>query len=344
MQFNTLTILDQAFTTLCSLAEETGVDAAALLQSLPPSGFLLRGSQVPVLSPRFRGSCSVLFYENLLPNGNSWPFIRFFTFKDGGIERRFNGLYWLKHQQHQSSAHPATRRVKPASCRLIDQQLMEAKKLRIFNDKTQEFDAAVPASPANPWLQQRLSGACTASLLNRIELRQHGQNRFLLPIQNNQVRIGYQQLQCTAAGHEKRFFTAYEGAMNGSYGRIMAVAGYEHLPCMLCEGLMTGLTLALVWPGRILLALTANNLPKLRQTLAEPVILAHDDDRWKPKIGNTGLQAALQAQRPGDCLVSPWFNANSLKNQPTDFNDLLRLEGMAQLVECLYAQLPEVWR
>ncbi|MBE0508198.1 MAG: hypothetical protein IBX50_16025 [Marinospirillum sp.] len=353
MPFSAQQILDQAFHRVCDLAEEVGIDAGALLQELPPSGFLLKGREVPVLEPRYRGTCNVLFYENRLPSGNTWPFLRFFTFKHGGMERRFNGLRWFREQQ---GWHSQALKKSGLSAKTNQQAVSHDERLAVWQQKRtqeaalrwqrfqrlqREYQQAACPNPAHPWLEQRLAGEATPDLLARSGLRQTHCQRFLLPIERGGQQVAFQEF-ITLPGHlSKKIYTAQEGALNGSVSWIAARADHQHWPSLMCEGFITGLTLALYWPGPIQIALSAHNLKLARAAYPQPIVLAHDQDVWKPQAGNVGLQAALDAFQPGDRLIAPRFSTDSASFMPTDFNDLLMHEGKQRLMQCLAEQLED---
>ena len=57
------------------------------------------------------------------------------------------------------------------------------------------------------------------------------------------------------------------------------------------------------------------------------IIIAADNDQWKPEVGNTGVKAAMAAAVEIDAkLVIPQFK--NTDTRPTDFNDLANLEGL----------------
>ena len=86
------TILRHCADSFTAAAKAAGIDGEALLARMPPAGQLVTGRQVPVVSPAYRNTCSILFYLNWTRSGGSWPYVRFHTFKHGGITTEFNGL------------------------------------------------------------------------------------------------------------------------------------------------------------------------------------------------------------------------------------------------------------
>lgn len=356
MPFTAQQILEEALNFVCDLASDAGIDAGALFQAPLPSGILLKGRDIPVTEPKYRGTCNVLFYENTLPSGNTWPFLRFFTFKHGGVERRFNGLRWFREQRAFRNASKPRKGAYSGKgstgvhlqTHLDEHQVAHFKKRKEqeaayrwqrFQRLHQEYQQAASPDPRHPWLAQRLRGAATDALLARSGLRQTHAERFLLPITQQGRLVAFQEFITLANNPSKKIHTAYEGALKGSSSWIAPCQVGENLAPIICEGFITGLTLALYWKGPIQVALSANNLKQARLNCPGNAIFAHDQDCWKPQHGNVGLNAALDACLPGDRLLTPHFNQSTLQYQPTDFNDLLLHEGAESLVKCLNTQL-----
>lgn len=358
MPFTAQQILDEALNFVSDLASDAGIDAGALFQAPLPSGILLKGRDIPVTDPKYRGTCNVLFYENTLPSGNTWPFLRFFTFKHGGVERRFNGLRWF-HDQRPFRTESKRVESAPKGCvhpRVhsqisLDEYQIAYKKRKEqeaayrwqrFQRLCQEYQQASSPNPMHPWLAQRLRCAATPAFLARSGLRQTHAQRFLLPITHQGSLVAFQEFITLANNPSKKIYTAYEGALKGSSSWIAPCHGWESLAPIICEGYITGLTLALHWKGPIQVALNANNLKYARRNCPSNAIFAHDQDCWKRQHGNVGLDAALEACQPGDRLLTPYFSKNTLQHQPTDFNDLLMHEGVESLVKCINMQLDHV--
>ena len=110
------------------------------------------------------------------------------------------------------------------------------------------------------------------------------------------------------------------------------------------EGYATLASIHMATGVTCIVAFDAGNLAPVVETLARKypdatIIMAADDDRWKPAIGNTGRNKAQEtAQRFGCAVVMPWFK--DISKKPTDFNDLHILEGLeavkAQFAGVLY--------
>jgi putative DNA primase/helicase len=335
-------ILERAAADICELTSRVGIDGMALLSSLPESGTLLTGKQVPALTPKDQGKVSVLFYLNRTADGMTWPFIQFRTFRHGGVVEQFHGLQWLR--QH---ANPALRlHTRPATKAIIRQThaatgLNDADRRQRDERLQFSYRRSLPLTVALAWVRPRFAGLMTDNILARASGRHAGQGRMLFPMETiTGQRTGYHQI-VTGEKDEKRHFVHQAGLMSGSFVRIAAAdSSSAFLPAVICEGVATALTLALVWPGPVFAALCAKNLKKVRQTIYGPVILAADNDQWKTDIGNVGLQSAREACETGDLVIAPHFSPETLENRPTDFNDLLLTNGLPELRLQLHIDCP----
>jgi phage/plasmid primase-like uncharacterized protein len=335
-------ILNQADYSFCALAAEVGVDGAALLNNLPAPGYLMKGNEVPVLVSEYRNTCSVIFYINRTKSGLEWPLVRFYTFKHGGIERTFNGLKWLKE-------HPNIRIKKPTlKTKTIEKPSINTERLKQENETRElryrklqaQAESAVSLSPNHSWVKQRLCGYATKDLLSRTNIKCLSNGRILAPLINSKAeKTGFHQIRTTPEGDEKRHFIRASGLMKGSYIQIAAVQGVNSSTVAICEGLATGLSIALVWPGEIRVALTANNLNAVRNEIPSRAVFFSDEDIWKTDVGNVGRKAALAAIKPEDGWCLPIFSGLSMGKKPTDFNDLLRLEGIEAISEQVFTIL-----
>jgi hypothetical protein len=337
-------ILQDASDHICSLAEDVGIDGSRLLHQLPMNGEMLKGKSVPVLETKYRSTCSALLYINHTRWG-SWPFMRLHTFKHGGVERRFNGLQWARSRfsngndtlgRKSTSSHDIGFRSKS---RQVDEDRLRATRHLALSQKHQRA-AAIHTN--HTWIKKRLCNLASQPLLDRLQIRCLGDQQLLVPFGNHIAgTVGYHQITSQPSHDEKRHFVYKSGQLTGSYIYIKPTAGKRTAdrPVLICEGLATGLSLALVWPGEIRIALCANNLRAVRNNTHQPVIFCHDEDKWKPTSGNTGRIMAQAAMHLNDRLIAPQFLCSALLSQPTDFNDLLRLEGVATLRR----QLEAVW-
>src|SRR5690554_3110379 len=99
-------IMAHARSDIQELAASVGIDGNALLDQLPEPGCLLKGNQVPVISRRDKGVCSVLFHLNQTRHGSTWPLLWFHTFRHGEMTCTFNGLRWWLNQSKPPMSPP----------------------------------------------------------------------------------------------------------------------------------------------------------------------------------------------------------------------------------------------
>lgn len=200
-------------------------------------------------------------------------------------------------------------------------------------DLAAAYFGAIPLQVAHPWLQARLANLANLQLLGRLDARQQSDGSILLPLGHPEHgRVGFHLIAPKPSHDEKRHYIQTSGWLTGSSISIAALpvaqrSVAQHWPAAICEGVATGLSIALFWPGKVVIALSANNLAAVRATLTGPVCFLADNDQWKPAVGNVGIREAQHAARAGDRVFWPCFSAGLHSHHPTDFNDLLLLAG-----------------
>jgi putative DNA primase/helicase len=313
------------------LAEEVGIDGAALLEQLPAPGHLLTGYRVPVIHPKYRCVCSVILHVNQTKKGQYWPLVKFHSFKHGGDSRVFNGL---KMARDMLPTHVPLKRSSTVAFNPVNPKLDDTWRMQTFLKLSKLYFQSPPLGIDCGWLKARLCGQASVGLMARTFVHQVNSNTLLAPLTHpSQGVVGYHKISVKPDGDEKRHYIHASGLLKGSYIEIQPQKDIQHTTAALCEGLATGLTIALVWPGPVYIALTANNLAAVRNSLKGEVAIFCDNDVWKPATGNVGKAAATKALKPGDSLFCPEFTAASCEYKPTDFNDLLMLEGIAVLTQ-----------
>ncbi|WP_095499162.1 toprim domain-containing protein [Paraferrimonas haliotis] len=317
-------------------ANEVGIDGTQLLSNLPPPGIMLKGKHVPVLEQKYQGTCSVLFFINMTRSGQEYPFVRFHTFKHGGITTQFNGLKYVSNNKSSlkfrgSSSISAIRINQMYS--LATKEDENRARLQRYRAIQKQYFLANELQLSHPWVQHRLAGYATNALLSRLDIKSTFNGDLYAPLQNAEHgNVGYHKIFTRNRKDHKRHLILKSGRLNGSY---IEIKGAKAGKIAICEGLVTGLTIALVWAGPIYVALTANNLKYVRESISHHtksfVYFFADNDQWKPHAGNTGIEKAKLAMLKGDHLLAPEFSATSLIACPTDYNDLLVLEGLYEL-------------
>lgn len=335
-------LLIQAGDEIAHMAGESGIDWNTLRQQLPACGSLLKGNRVPVLAPRDRGRNAFVWHLNTNRYGDTWPCLVFMSFRHGGVHQIFHGYRWawLRFTSgrpltpNQAASLPCTR----SSGDDRQRELQETRwRLERFQRHCRQWHSTEAPSPDHPLLARRLCGHASPELLGRLSLRSfhgpHGEGLMVRLLNHQHGHTGFQLLHAApldARGRTQELVIRQAGMKRGSFACIHATAGYEGWPVAICEGVFTALSVALGWPGPLVIALDAGNLASVRPMIQRPCVFFADHDAWARR--NTGLLHAQQACRPGDRVILPAFAAGHADQQPTDFNDLLRLAGHSELL------------
>lgn len=213
--------------------------------------------------------------------------------------------------------------------RRMEERITEAKRKRAAELKAQHDQAAKQA-------QTEYEGAAPATddhayLINK-RVRGHGirsdtEGRLLVPVMNESGEI--RSLQRIDASGEKRFLSG--GEVRGNYFIIPGDG-----PPIICEGYATGATLHEKTGRTVIVAFNAGNLEPVAEKIRKQypdaeIVIAADNDAWKPEIGNTGVKKAKEAAAVINARVAiPEFK--DVSSEPTDFNDLFILEGADEVI------------
>lgn len=349
-------LLIRAHDAIDQAAREAGIDWKLLRQRLPSRGLLLKGSQVPVLDASDRGRCAFVWYLNPDRYGHFWPCLVFMSFRHGGIHQIFHGYRWAWQSFKASPVSSIPEPLAAPPVRLEDkqgQQMREAlearenqRRLERFQSHCRQWHAASPATPEHPLLQKRLCGHLDSALLERLQLRTFLHPRgagVMVRLQHyDHGHSGFQLLHAApldGQGRTQDLVIRQRGMKTGSFVCIHPRPGHQDWPVAICEGVFTALSVALAWPGPIAVALDAGNLPAVRAMVQRNCVFFADNDAWGAR--NTGLLNARQAARLGDRLLLPHFDPAHAAQRPTDFNDLLRLSGHAELLQQIRQGWPE---
>ncbi|MFA0465425.1 toprim domain-containing protein [Vibrio breoganii] len=323
------TILSEFYDHFCDSAASVGIDGVKLFGNLPQSGEMMTGHSVPVIETKYRNTCSVLFYINHTQSGGTWPYFKFHTFKHGGVVSEFNGLRLAK---GNFITHEPVNATVPKQTSKRSSGVNDEWRLGNFQAHARHYFSARSMDDSQ-WLHQRLCGQATQSLLLRTPIRHDGKGSIYAPISHTQHGlVGYHKIILGDAD-KKRHYVLASGMLKGSVIKIDANPSLPSESIAICEGLATGLSIAMVWNGPVLIALTAGNLAPVRESISTniPVTFFADNDCWKPNVGNTGIRCAKQAIKRYDRIYWPTFDDESKASHPTDFNDLHRLEGLGRL-------------
>lgn len=155
-------------------------------------------------------------------------------------------------------------------------------------------------------------------------LRQH-EGRLLIPLCNENDEI--QSLQRIDGDGTKRFLPG--GVIAGNFFAI----GNESNKIWIVEGYATGATIHHITGDRVYVAFNAGNLRPVAVAIRNKypqanIIIAGDNDQWTPD--NPGVTKAKDAADAiGGLMNIPEFR--STESKPTDFNDLMTLEGIDEV-------------
>jgi len=181
------------------------------------------------------------------------------------------------------------------------------------------------------WILNRAKPAQIHPYLERKGAKVFGDVReyrgaLVLPLRDTSGEL--QSLQFIVADGEKRFLSGGKVA-----GCFFAVSDRADGTLLVCEGYATGASIFEATGFAVLCAMNCGNLLAVSKVLRNKfpqreIVVAADDDRWKPEIGNPGFDEATKAAKTIHAkLAVPQFTDTSTK--PTDFNDLHQLEGLA---------------
>lgn len=122
------------------------------------------------------------------------------------------------------------------------------------------------------------------------------------------------------------------GRKQGCY-HVIGTIGPDTIVVVVCEGYATGASLFEAYGAPVLVAFDAGNLLAVAEMVRArlpkaTIVLAADNDQFKPDKGNPGVEFATAAAKAVNGIVAvPQFA--SLDGEPTDFNDLHKLSGLA---------------
>jgi putative DNA primase/helicase len=200
----------------------------------------------------------------------------------------------------------------------------QAERERIAAKARREAEAvwklSAPVSAEHPYLQAKRIQAHGARLHD---------GRLVLPLRD--VDGTLHSLQFISPTREKRFLAG---------GRIQGccyLLGEVRSRIYVAEGFATGAAIYEVTGEAVAVAFNAGNLRLVAEAIRQrrpqiDLVIAADDDRWTD--GNPGKAKAIEAARAARAnLALPHFR--SVSTCPTDFNDLLALEGTESVKQCL---------
>lgn len=161
---------------------------------------------------------------------------------------------------------------------------------------------------------------------------------LLIPLYNDQNQLC--SLQAIAPNGEKYFLPG--GRKRGCFYWL----GDDSETIFIAEGFATASSIHQANNCKVYIAFDASNLKHVAPIIKrlhpdKKIILAADNDQWKPEVGNIGVNKAIEAAKLIDAEVcTPCFDAfpDALASKPTDFNDLHVLAGLDKVKQQLLEQ------
>jgi phage/plasmid primase-like uncharacterized protein len=200
------------------------------------------------------------------------------------------------------------------------------------------FSAFPKAPPDQPYLKSK--GVPVLGDL-RLFTEDLYQGWLALPLRDNAGTI--HSAQFISPDGDKLY--CYQGRKRGSYFPVAQVPGG---PILICEGYATAASLHLATGWTVIAAMDCGNLLPVATEIRKlhpnrTIILCADNDQFTED--NPGLVKSKAAAKAIKAVVAfPEFGDETLAAKPTDFNDLHRIEGLAEVRTQVFEALPVVAR
>lgn len=220
--------------------------------------------------------------------------------------KEMNSLTAEEHREYQSRMAEAKRRYKEAK----EKERVEAK---LKAQKT--WKESVPALPDHPYLLKKQ--------IKPNEIKQSN-DQLIIPLYD---RDEIQSLQFIYPDGTKQFLKG--GKKKGFYYSIGSITEKIYI----AEGFATASTIYETTNCMTIVAFDAGNLLSISKKIKEQypnkeIILCADNDKWTES--NPGITKATEAAKTISAkLAIPEFK--DVRSKPTDFNDLMILEGIEQV-------------
>lgn len=188
----------------------------------------------------------------------------------------------------------------------------------------QLVNSLIPAK-SHPYLSGKMVHPSGRVLIAAAE---HVKGWLAIPLQDEKGAV--HSFQFIADDGTKRFF--YGGRVQGCY---FPIEGKMTGPILICEGYATGASIFEATGWTVLCAMNCGNLLAVCQAARKlypdrTIVICADNDQFTE--GNPGVEKAKAAARPVSAAITfPEFSDESLAEKPTDFNDLHRIEGAAEV-------------
>ena len=216
----------------------------------------------------------------------------------------------------------------PAERETINRRMEDARRKR--DAELQQVRETARSKANKIWSSVSENGAAEHQYIKRKGINAYGvkvRNKSLIvPLRDNAGQL--HSLQFISQDGEKRFLLG--GATSGHYHLITKG---NNSTVYICEGYATAASIHQATSMTVVAAFNSGNLLPVAKAIRERLqgsnlVIAADSDKWTE--GNPGMTKATQAANAiGGSVVYPKFKDTSTK--PTDFNDLLLLDGVAEV-------------
>lgn len=277
-----------------------------------------RGIEIPPTNPTcsngfIRWGKEKRYYAKRLESGTGWVFG---DWSEGLEEICFDNT---------------TEPMKPEEIKTRQQKVQEAK---TFAEKERQIQYQNSADKASVIWQKSSPALTNHPYLAKKQVKNYGlrqyQNRLAIPLYDSNKTII--SLQFIGEDGEKRFLSG--GKKQGGYFPI----GKPKDKIIICEGYATGATIHEATQDAVAVAFDAGNLKPVAEVIKSKypeiqVLIAADNDAYKGT--NIGIEKAQEAALAIGCnYVHPSFRDTT--TYPTDFNDLMNLEGAEVVRQCFH--------
>jgi len=181
------------------------------------------------------------------------------------------------------------------------------------------WDGAKPATDDHPYLKKKKG--------KTHGIRKNRDGRLVIPLYGADGNI--QTVQFISDDGDKKFLT--DGKKSGGF---FCIPG-NHGRIAIAEGYATAASIHEATGATVYVGFDAGNLLSVATTIktrhpGAQIVICCDNDQWKSESGNPGLTKGREAAEAIGALTAvPIFKDMSTK--PTDFNDLLVLEGIEEV-------------
>jgi len=272
-----------------------------------------------------------------ISNGRKWLQISAGDYRETGGENKATYIFksWERDSHTLSDMEVSQIQQELEKRKIQDEAVRQAEQAEGIKNALSRWESAqpVPVDYQHPALSRRG--------INAYGLKLDADNKTLLTDARNidGFLCGIEEMYCS-----QDQVKGWKATMKGtSLKNGFHLIGAKSDRLYICEGYSTGATIHEAAGKQVACCFSAFNLVNVAEAHRQKypdlrMIICGDNDQFKDK--NTGLiNAEKAASQTGSRIVIPTFK--DLSCQPTDFNDLMRLEGLQEVTRQLKQVEPE---